>query len=41
VTFDQIAADALMQACRAQTADELIGHGWDKVRDALAVSWNR
>jgi hypothetical protein len=41
VTLDQIAADALMQACRAQTADELIGHGWDKVRDALAVSWNR
>jgi hypothetical protein len=41
VTLDEIAADALLRACDARTADDLIGQGWEKVRDALAVSWNR
>ncbi len=41
VTLDWLAADALMQACNARNASELDGHGWEKVRDALAVSWNR
>lgn len=41
VTLDEIAAAALMQACDAAGPDQLTGHGWDKVRDALGVSWNR
>ncbi len=41
VTLDRVAADALLRACRAGHPDELCGHGWEKVRDALAVSWNR
>lgn len=41
VTLDEIAAAALMQACDAVDPDQLTGHGWDKVRDALGVSWNR
>ncbi|HEX7037571.1 MAG TPA: hypothetical protein VF210_17510 [Pseudomonadales bacterium] len=41
VTLDEIAARALLESCNASRADDLLGHGWDKVRDALAVSWNR
>lgn len=41
VTLDEIATGALLEACGATSADELLGHGWDRVRDALAVSWNR
>lgn len=41
VPLDQHASEALMQACAAETADELVGHGWEKVRDALQVSYNR
>jgi hypothetical protein len=41
VALDAAAVAALFDACRASRAEELTGHGWEKVRDALAVSWNR
>jgi hypothetical protein len=41
VTLDEIAAAALLNACRAGSVDELRGASWAQVRDALAVSWNR
>jgi hypothetical protein len=41
VNLDQLAAAALFRACHASTTEELMGHGWEKVREALGVSWNR
>lgn len=41
VVLDAVGAEALMQACGAVSVDALVGHGWERVRDALAVSWNR
>lgn len=41
VTLDEVGAAALFDACGGRTADDLVGHGWEKVRHALAVSWNR
>lgn len=41
VTLDHLAASALMKSCQASHPDELLGAGFEKVRDALAVSWNR
>ncbi len=41
VPLDATAAAALFDACSVRSAEELPGHGWEKVRDALAVSWNR
>ncbi len=41
VTLDATASDALMRSCSATTTTELTGHGWEKVRDALAHSYNR
>jgi len=41
VTLDEAAVAALFDACRVTTPDALTGHGWEKVRDALTVSWNR
>lgn len=41
VTLDATASDALMSSCHAQTTQELEGHSWEKVRDALALSYNR
>ncbi|MAT84757.1 MAG: hypothetical protein CMQ43_10515 [Gammaproteobacteria bacterium] len=41
VTLDETGAAALFEACGSSTAEELIGHGWEKVQHALAVSWNR
>lgn len=41
VSLDQLATAALMDACNASHPDQLAGHGWEKVRDALGVSWNR
>ena len=41
VALDQMAADALLQSCAAETPEQLAGHSWSKVREALAVSWNR
>jgi len=41
VPLDRYASEALMTACTAETADDLIGHGWEKVRHALQVSYSR
>ena len=41
VSLDEMAAAALFRACGASTASDLVGHGWEKVQEALGVSWNR
>jgi hypothetical protein len=41
VTLDQMAGDALMESCQAMTPDDLEGHSWEKIREALQVSYNR
>ena len=41
VALDHLSTDALMESCAADQPEELIGHSWSKVRDAMAVSWNR
>jgi len=41
VTLDSFACHALMESCAAETAEELIGQDWEKVRDALIASYNR
>lgn len=41
VALDGYAADHLMAACAAGTADALVGQGWQPVRDALQASSNR
>jgi hypothetical protein len=41
VCLDQIATAALLDMCQASHAEQLQGHSWHKVRDALAVSMNR
>ena len=41
VMLDEMAASALLRSCAASHPDELLGVGWEKVRDALGVSWNR
>ncbi len=41
VTLDSLATDALMRSCNAQDIEEVTGHSWEKVRDALTKSYNR
>ena len=41
VALDRFASQALMDACRAVRADDLIGQSWEHVRDALNISYNR
>ena len=41
VALDDHAAEHLMTACAAKDADDLVGQGWEKVRDALEASSNR
>jgi hypothetical protein len=41
VALDQMATSALMRSCDAETIEDIKGHSWDKVRDALQVSYNR
>lgn len=41
IAMDRFASQALMDACGVATADELIGHSWVHVRDALSNSYNR
>ena len=41
VALDEYAAEHLMSACAAKDADELLGQGWERVRDALEASSNR
>ena len=41
VALDQLAASALLASCDAAQPEGLVGAPWEKVRDALRVSWNR
>jgi len=41
VMLDHIAASELLKSCEATHPDELLGVGFEKVRDALLVSSNR
>lgn len=41
ITLDEPAGRALMTACDAQDMEDLIGQRWERVRDALSVSFNR
>jgi len=41
VTLDSDATDALLLSCNAQDINEVTGHSWEKVRDALTRSYNR
>ncbi len=41
VALDSMATAALMESCEAETVADLTGHSWDKVRDALQISYNR
>lgn len=41
VTLDELATRSLMRRCGARTMDELAGHGWEHVREALAESYDR
>ncbi len=41
VALDHLASDALMQSCAAARPEDLCGHSWSKVREALGASWNR
>lgn len=40
VALDHVAGARLMQNCGATQVDELIGQGWEHVRDALAGAYN-
>lgn len=41
IALDQMATSALLKSCDAQTIEDIKGHPWEKVRDALQVSFNR
>lgn len=41
VTLDSTAADALLRSCDATDIEDVTGHDWEKVRDALTHSYNR
>jgi len=41
VALDEWAVRHLMTACGADSADGLVGHGWERVRDALEYASNR
>ena len=41
VTLDALAVDALMNSVKASSVEELEGIRWERVRDALTVSYNR
>ena len=41
VALDQMATSALLTSCDTDTLEGLAGHPWEKVRDALQVSYNR
>ena len=41
VALDQVASTALMESCQVTNLDDLEGHSWEKIREALQVSYNR
>ena len=40
VALDQATAARLMQNCGVPQAEQLIGHGWEQVRDAMTGVYN-
>ena len=40
IALDQATGAHLMQGCGATHMDELVGQGWERVRDALTTSYN-
>ena len=41
ITLDQLASTTLMESCQASSLEELQGHSWEKIREALRASYNR
>ena len=41
IALDQVASTALMENCKVTNLDDLEGHSWEKIREALQVSYNR
>ena len=41
VALDQVSTSELMKSCNAATIEDIKGASWEKVRDALQVSYNR
>ncbi len=41
VALDPMATSALLDSCNASSIEDIKGQSWDKVRDALQVSYNR
>jgi hypothetical protein len=41
VTLDEAAGAALMEACQASGLQDLTGHSWQSVRQALTTAYNR
>ena len=41
ITLDEPGSRSLMEACGARDLSDLHGQSWEKVKDALSVSWNR
>ncbi len=41
VALDQAAGARLMENCGASQVEDLIGRGWEHVRDALTGAYNR
>ncbi len=41
ISLDQTAGAALMELCAANSLAELTGQSWERVKEALQVSYNR
>ncbi len=41
VALDQVASSALMETCQVTNLYDLEGHSWEKIREALQVSYIR
>ena len=41
VSLDSHAGNILMKSCAAECIEDLAGHSWEKVKDALQSSYNR
>ncbi|MFT7685583.1 MAG: hypothetical protein ACI9FB_000926 [Candidatus Azotimanducaceae bacterium] len=41
LSLDQHASSALMDSCKVKDIEDLAGHSWEKVRDALQSGYNR
>ncbi|MFT5211079.1 MAG: hypothetical protein ACI9CE_002810 [Flavobacterium sp.] len=41
ISLDSHASNILMKSCAAKCIEDLTGHSWEKVKDALQSSYNR